>query len=71
MLSPYVFLLGILFKAQAFKSPSIDSPEELYSLDVLDSLIKKSSQITGFTRVTKSYILRDRAAKGLNESHKW
>jgi hypothetical protein len=38
VLSPHVFLLGILFKAQAFKSPSIDSPKKLYSLDVLDSL---------------------------------
>jgi hypothetical protein len=28
----------MLFKAQAFKSPSIDSPEKLYSLDVLDGL---------------------------------
>lgn len=38
MLSPYVFLLRMLFKAQAFKSPSIDSPKKLYSLDVLDKL---------------------------------
>jgi hypothetical protein len=38
VLSPYVFLLRMLFKAQAFKSPSIDSPERLYSLDVLDDL---------------------------------
>jgi hypothetical protein len=28
----------MLFKARAFKSPSIDSPEMLYSLDVLDGL---------------------------------
>jgi len=38
VLSPHVFLLSMLFKAQAFKSPSIDSPERLYSLDVLDGL---------------------------------
>ncbi len=38
MLRPHVFLLGVLFKAQAFNSPSIDSPERLYSLDVLDGL---------------------------------
>ncbi|KAE9373871.1 hypothetical protein N431DRAFT_407568 [Stipitochalara longipes BDJ] len=38
VLSPHVFLLGMLFKARAFKSPSIDSPERLYSLDVLDNL---------------------------------
>ena len=38
MLSPHVFLLGMLFKARAFKSRSIDSPERLYSLDVLDGL---------------------------------
>ncbi|CAG8976664.1 hypothetical protein HYALB_00002180, partial [Hymenoscyphus albidus] len=34
--SPHVFLLGMLFKIQAFKSPSIISPEKLYSLEVLD-----------------------------------
>jgi hypothetical protein len=28
----------MLFKMLAFKSPSIDSPERLYSLDVLDGL---------------------------------
>jgi hypothetical protein len=38
VLSPHVFLLGMLFKARAFKSPSIDSPERLYSLNVLDGL---------------------------------
>ena len=38
VLSPHVFLLGMLFKARAFKSPSIDCPERLYSLGVLDSL---------------------------------
>ncbi|KAH8751182.1 hypothetical protein BGZ57DRAFT_775103, partial [Hyaloscypha finlandica] len=40
ILSPYVFLLGILFKARAFKSISINSPEKLYSLNVLNSLNK-------------------------------
>jgi Protein of unknown function (DUF3435) len=38
VLSPHVFLLGMLFQVQAFKSPSIDSPERLYSLGVLDGL---------------------------------
>jgi hypothetical protein len=28
----------MLFKAQAFESPSIDSPEKLYSLNVLNGL---------------------------------
>jgi Protein of unknown function (DUF3435) len=103
----------MLFKAQAFKSPSIDSPEKLYSLDVLDGLneqalplkeeldddfvfcqavleahgvrtahdvqltsdsvryrMKKGGQITGFAQVTKPYVLRDGAAKALNESRK-
>jgi hypothetical protein len=41
VLSPYVFLLGILFKARAFKFPSIDSPERVYSLDILDGLNKQ------------------------------
>ena len=113
VLSPHVFLLGMLFKAQAFKSPSIDSPERLYNLDVLDGLneqalplkeelndgfifcqavreahsvrithevqltsasvryrMKKGGQITGFAQVTKPYVLRDGAAKALNESRK-
>ena len=38
VLSPYVFLLGMLFKVLAFKSPSIDSAEKLYSLGILDGL---------------------------------
>ena len=38
VLSPHTFLLGMLFKVQAFKSPSIVSPENLYSLNVLDRL---------------------------------
>ena len=101
----------MLFKIQAFKSPSISSPEKLYSLNVLDGLneqqlplraelsddfifcqveetacgvalarhlqlssnsvryrMKIGGQITGFAQVTKPYVLRDGAAKGLNES---
>ncbi|KAG9242359.1 hypothetical protein BJ878DRAFT_583873 [Calycina marina] len=38
VLSPHVFLLGMLFKARAFKSPSIDCPKRLYSLTVLEGL---------------------------------
>ena len=113
VLSPHAFLLGMLFKKRAFKSPSIDCPEKLYSLDVLDGLneqelplkdeigdhfvfcqatrgaqgvriahelqlssdsvryrMKKGGQITGFAQVVKPYVLRDGAAKGLNESRK-
>ena len=113
VLSPHVFLLGMLFKIQAFESPSIDSPERLYSLNVLDGLneqalplreeldddfvfcpavreaygvriahevqltsasvryrMKKGGEITGFAQVTKPYVLRDGAAKALNESRK-
>jgi hypothetical protein len=113
VLSPHVFLLNILFKIRAFKSPSIDSPENLYSLDVSEGLNKQSlplkeaidndfvfcqairetygvriapelqltsasvryrmkigGQITGFAQVTKPYVLRDGAAKALNESRK-
>jgi hypothetical protein len=40
ILSLHVFLLGILFKARAFKSLSINSLERVYSLDVLYSLNK-------------------------------
>ncbi|KAH7379041.1 hypothetical protein BKA64DRAFT_698284 [Cadophora sp. MPI-SDFR-AT-0126] len=40
VLSPHVFLLGMLFKARAFKSPSIDYPQRLYSLKVLKGLNK-------------------------------
>lgn len=32
VLSPHTFLLGMLFHIRAFKSPSIDCPESLYSL---------------------------------------
>ncbi len=38
ILSPHVFLLGMLFKAQAFASPSINSLEKLYSLNILNEL---------------------------------
>ncbi|EDN09785.1 predicted protein [Histoplasma mississippiense (nom. inval.)] len=38
VLSPHVFLLGMLFHIQAFKSPGIRRPEDLYSLGVLDGL---------------------------------
>ncbi|KAG9229421.1 hypothetical protein BJ875DRAFT_537715 [Amylocarpus encephaloides] len=111
VLSPHTFLLGMLFKVQAFKSPSIVSPEKLYSLIVLNRMneqqlplkdelsddfvfyqtvetacgvalarqlqlssdsvryrIKIGGQITGFAQVTKPYVLRDGAAKALNES---
>ncbi|KAH6668376.1 hypothetical protein B0J14DRAFT_675079, partial [Halenospora varia] len=115
VLSPHTFLLGMLFKVQAFKSPSIISPEKLYSLNVLDGMneqqlplkdelsddfifcqvvdtacetacgvalarqlqlssdsvryrMKIGGQLTGFAQVTKPYVLRDGAAKALNES---
>jgi hypothetical protein len=38
VLSPHVFLLGMLFEARAFLDPSIDSPDKLYSLNVLKGL---------------------------------
>ncbi|KAH8651649.1 hypothetical protein BGZ60DRAFT_388194, partial [Tricladium varicosporioides] len=38
VLSPYTFILGILFKIQVFKSSSIISPEKLYSLNVLNRM---------------------------------
>jgi hypothetical protein len=103
----------MLFKVRAFKSPSLDSPERLSNLDVLDGLneqelplkeeldedfvfcqavreahgvriahdvqltsasvryrMKKGDQITGFAQITKPYVLRDGAAKALNESRK-
>ena len=101
----------MLFKIQAFKSPSIISPKKLYSLNILDGMneqqlplkdklsddfvfcqavqtsggvclarqsmlssnsvryrMKIGGQITGFAQVTKPYVLRDGAAKALNES---
>jgi hypothetical protein len=103
----------MLFRARAFKSPSIDSPKKLYSLNILQGLNEQSlllkdeihddflfcqavreahgvriahdlqltsasvryrmkigGQITGFAQVTKPYVLRDGAAKALNESRK-
>ncbi|KAG4412166.1 hypothetical protein IFR04_014697 [Cadophora malorum] len=41
VLSPHVFLFGMLFKTCAFKSPSIDYPKRLYSLKVLKGLNKQ------------------------------
>ncbi|EQL32851.1 hypothetical protein BDFG_04959 [Blastomyces dermatitidis ATCC 26199] len=38
VLSPHVFLLGLLFHAKAFKSPYIRCPEDLYDLGILDEL---------------------------------
>ncbi|EGE80241.2 hypothetical protein BDDG_03182 [Blastomyces dermatitidis ATCC 18188] len=38
ILSPHVFLLGMLFHFKAFKDPNITSPESLYRLDVLKGL---------------------------------
>jgi hypothetical protein len=40
VLSPYTFLLGMLFYIRAFKSPSINCLENLYSLGVLKGLNK-------------------------------
>ncbi|MAD87547.1 MAG: hypothetical protein CL912_31705 [Deltaproteobacteria bacterium] len=40
VLNPYVFLFGMLFKARAFKSPSISYSERLYNLKVLKRLNK-------------------------------
>jgi hypothetical protein len=103
----------MLFKSQAFEDPSINSPEKLYSLKVLNVVneqklplreeldeefvfcqavreadgvriarelqvttdwvryrMKKGGEITGFVDVTKPYVLRDGAAKALNDSRK-
>ncbi|OJD28259.1 hypothetical protein ACJ73_00338 [Blastomyces percursus] len=38
VLSPHIFLLGMLFHIRAFKSPGIRRPEDLYSLGVLNGL---------------------------------
>ncbi|KAK1840387.1 C2H2 finger domain-containing protein [Colletotrichum chrysophilum] len=34
LLSPHVFLLGILFRHQSFRAPSLTSPHHLHSLDI-------------------------------------
>ncbi|PGG96108.1 hypothetical protein AJ80_09871 [Polytolypa hystricis UAMH7299] len=36
VLSPYIFLLKLLFHAKAFKSPYIQCPEDLYNLGILE-----------------------------------
>jgi hypothetical protein len=41
VLSPHTFLLGMLFRIGAIKSPSVNYPENLYSLGVLDGLNKQ------------------------------
>ncbi|OJD22468.1 hypothetical protein ACJ73_06185 [Blastomyces percursus] len=38
VLSPHIFLLGMLFHIRAFKSPGIRRPEDLYRLGVLNGL---------------------------------
>ncbi|KGQ00729.1 hypothetical protein PAAG_12607 [Paracoccidioides lutzii Pb01] len=38
VLSPHVLLLGMLFHINAYKSPSIDCPQNLYNLNVLKGL---------------------------------
>jgi hypothetical protein len=42
VLSPHIFLLDMLFRARAFKLPSINSPKKLYSLNVLQGLNEQS-----------------------------
>jgi hypothetical protein len=41
------------------------------SSDLVRYWMKIGSQITGFAQVTKLYVLRDGAAKALNESRKY
>ncbi|KAJ5447699.1 hypothetical protein N7445_002520 [Penicillium cf. griseofulvum] len=48
VLSPYIFLLGILFRISAFKSlskdsPIIDYPKKLYRLRILDGLVLREA----------------------------
>ncbi|KMW68180.1 hypothetical protein BDDG_12625 [Blastomyces dermatitidis ATCC 18188] len=38
VLSPHIFLLGMLFHIQLFKSLSIKTTEQLYSLSILNEL---------------------------------
>ncbi|OXV11190.1 hypothetical protein Egran_01048, partial [Elaphomyces granulatus] len=38
VLSPHIFLLGMLFRIGAFKNVSMDCPENLYRLGILDGL---------------------------------
>ncbi|KAJ6085804.1 hypothetical protein N7499_005433 [Penicillium canescens] len=73
VLSPHVFLLGLLFRIGAFKTLSKDGRvinylENLYSLR-LRYRIKRRGEITGFKEVTKPYSLRYGAAKAFNNSH--
>ncbi|KAJ5956323.1 hypothetical protein N7501_010602 [Penicillium viridicatum] len=47
VLSPYVFLLGMLFRIGVFKSlskdgPVMDCPEKLYRLRILDRLVREA-----------------------------
>jgi hypothetical protein len=50
VLSPYIFLLGMLFRIGVFKSlskngPIIDYPEKLYRLRILDRLSKQELKL--------------------------
>ncbi|PKX91139.1 uncharacterized protein P174DRAFT_463277 [Aspergillus novofumigatus IBT 16806] len=64
VLSPYVFLLGMLFRIKVFKNFSkdrlvVDCPKNLYNL---------RGEITGFKQVTKLYYLYYRVVKAFNDS---
>ncbi|KAJ5475749.1 hypothetical protein N7475_001478 [Penicillium sp. IBT 31633x] len=72
VLSPHVFVLGMLFRIGAFKSlskdgPVIDCPEKLYRLRILDGL---GGEITSFAKVAKPYYLRYGVAKAFNDSQR-
>ncbi|KAK3304847.1 C2H2 finger domain-containing protein [Chaetomium strumarium] len=77
LLSPYVFLLGVLFANQAFEAPSLISLEKLYRLDIhLGDLsktfifrkIKRVGKLTGFKISTILYNLRYNAASEFDKS---
>ena len=45
MLSPHIFLLGMLFHIKAFKAAGLDGPEKLYGLQVLKGLREQSLEL--------------------------
>ncbi|KAL1972845.1 hypothetical protein VTN31DRAFT_6387 [Thermomyces dupontii] len=45
VLSPHIFLLGMLFHIKAFKAAGLDGPEKLYGLQVLKGLREQSLEL--------------------------
>jgi hypothetical protein len=69
LLSPHVFLLGDAIQIPAFQSPSITSPERLYSFDVFDSLNKQALPLRAELDEDFVFCQALREARGIRIAH--